>query len=164
VGDYNFPNIMTAIAIGSHFGIPLDAISDAIAGYSPDNSRSQWLQRGTNKVILDAYNANPTSMRAAIGNFAAAALPNKMLWLGAMKEMGAEEHNEHKSLIEFISQYSWTHVILVGKEFAGIDSPYMNFDTSAEAAEYIKAHLPSDASILIKGSRGSKMEVLLDVL
>lgn len=164
VGDYNFPNIMTAIAIGSHFGVPLDDISDAIAGYSPDNSRSQWLQRGSNKVILDAYNANPTSMRAAISNFAAAALPNKMLWLGAMKEMGAEEYTEHKSLIEFINQYSWAHVILVGKEFAGIESPYMSFNTSAAAAEYIKVHLPSDASILIKGSRGSKMEVLLDVL
>lgn len=164
VGDYNFPNAMAAIAVGLHFGVGIDEIQSALAGYNPDNSRSQWLQKGTNRIILDAYNANPTSMRAAITNFAAATLPNKMLWIGGMKEMGSEELKEHKDLVEFVQQYPWTQVVLVGKEFNGINKDYLWFENSAEAAEYIKAHQPDNSSILIKGSRGSKMEVLLEAL
>lgn len=161
VGDYNFPNVMLAVAAGLHFGIDIQTIKDAISSYSPDNSRSQWLQKGTNKIILDAYNANPTSMRAAISNFANMQLPGKILWLGAMKEMGAEEKNEHQQLVDFIGQYNWQQVILVGREFTGLEGGYLRFDTSTDAATYIKAHIPANASILIKGSRGSKMEVLL---
>ncbi len=164
VGDYNFPNAMAAIAVGLHFGVGIDEIQNALAGYNPDNSRSQWLQKGTNRIILDAYNANPTSMRAAIANFAAATLPNKMLWIGGMKEMGSEELKEHKDLVEFVQQYPWTQVVLVGKEFNGINRVYLWFENSAEAAEYIKAHQPDNNSILIKGSRGSIMEVLLEAL
>ncbi len=164
VGDYNFPNAMVAIAVGLHFGVSIDEIKKALIAYNPDNSRSQWLQKGCNKIILDAYNANPTSMRAAISNFAAANLPNKLLWIGGMKEMGPEELNEHRELVAFIAQYKWGNVILVGKEFKGLQNDYIWFDTSAEAAEYVRAHQPSNSSILIKGSRGSKMEVLLDAL
>lgn len=164
VGDYNFPNVMVAAAVGLHFGIGLEAIQDAIARYSPDNSRSQWLQKGSNRIILDAYNANPTSMRAAIQNFAASGLQHKILWLGGMKEMGADEEKEHRELVEFIGRYNWENVILVGKEFAGLQHNYQRFDTSAEAAEYIRANAPANAAILIKGSRGSKMEVLLEAL
>ncbi|WP_276132413.1 UDP-N-acetylmuramoyl-tripeptide--D-alanyl-D-alanine ligase [Polluticoccus soli] len=164
VGDYNFPNVMVATAVGLHFGIGIDSIKEAIANYSPDNSRSQWLQKGSNKVILDAYNANPTSMRAAIQNFAAAHLTDKMLWLGGMKEMGPDEQKEHKELVDFINQYQWKNVLLVGKEFNGLNGDYQRFDTSAEAAEFVKANQPNDAAILIKGSRGSKMEVLLEAL
>jgi UDP-N-acetylmuramoyl-tripeptide--D-alanyl-D-alanine ligase len=164
VGDYNFPNVMVATAVGLHLGIGIDDIKSAIANYSPDNSRSQWLHKGSNKVILDAYNANPTSMRAAIQNFAAAHLSDKMLWLGGMKEMGPDEQKEHKELVDFINQYQWKDVILVGKEFNGLNGKYPRFDTSAEAAEFVKAKQPQNASILIKGSRGSKMEVLLEAL
>ena len=161
VGDYNFPNVMLAVAAGLYLGIDIQTIKDAISSYSPDNSRSQWLQKGTNKIILDAYNANPTSMRAAISNFANMQLPGKILWLGAMKEMGPEEKSEHGQLVDFIGQYNWQQVILVGREFTGLEGDYLRFDTSADAATYIKAHLPAHASILIKGSRGSKMEMLL---
>ncbi|RYE21690.1 MAG: UDP-N-acetylmuramoyl-tripeptide--D-alanyl-D-alanine ligase [Sphingobacteriales bacterium] len=164
VGDYNFPNVMLAVAAGLHFGIGIDAIKEAIESYSPDNSRSQWLQKGSNKIILDAYNANPTSMRAAISNFAAMHLQAKTLWLGAMKEMGPEEKNEHQQLVDFISQNQWQQVVLVGKEFAGLEGDYLRFDTSAGAAAYVKEHMPANASILIKGSRGSKMEVLLEAI
>jgi UDP-N-acetylmuramoyl-tripeptide--D-alanyl-D-alanine ligase len=164
VGDYNFPNAMAAIAIGLYFGVSIEDIKKALAAYNPDNNRSQWLQRGSNKIILDAYNANPTSMRAAIANFAETKLPNKLLWIGGMKEMGPEELNEHKELVAFIAQYQWDNVVLVGKEFKGLQNGYTWFDTSAEAAEYVKAHQPKDSSILIKGSRGSKMEVLLEAL
>jgi UDP-N-acetylmuramoyl-tripeptide--D-alanyl-D-alanine ligase len=164
VGDYNFPNIMVAIAVGLHFGIPENDVQAAIETYNPDNSRSQWLQKGSNKIILDAYNANPTSMRAAIANFANAPLHHKMLWIGAMKEMGHEEANEHRELVQLIQQYNWKGVILVGKEFAGTQHNYLHFNTSVEAAAYVTANMPAEASILIKGSRGSKMEVLLDAL
>ena len=164
VGEYNFPNVMTAVAIGLHFGISVDEIKAAIAAYAPDNSRSQWMQKGSNKIILDAYNANPTSMRAAILNFATTDLPLKMLWIGGMKEMGTEELYEHKELVALISKYKWQQVILVGKEFKEVRGNFTWFENSAEAAGYIKAHVPQNSSILVKGSRGSKMEVLVDVL
>lgn len=164
VGVYNFPNVMVAAAVGLHFGVPVDDIKKAIAAYAPDNSRSQWLQKGSNRIILDAYNANPTSMRAAILNFAEADLPGKRLWLGGMKEMGAEEYNEHKELVSLIAAYRFDDVILVGKEFRDVHGAYTWFATSAEAANHIKVNLPENSSILLKGSRGSRMEVLLDAL
>ena len=164
VGEYNFPNVLAAAAIGLHFGLTPNDIKAAIAAYSPDNSRSQWLKKGSNQVILDAYNANPTSMRAAIMNFAAADLPGKMLWLGGMKEMGHEEHNEHEALVALVDEHEWQQVILVGKEFSGLSKGYLWFDTSAEAAAYIKEHQPQNSAILIKGSRGSKMEVMAGAL
>lgn len=164
VGEYNFPNVMTAIAVGLHFGIGIDTIKAAIAAYNPDNSRSQWLQKGTNRIILDAYNANPTSMRAAILNFAAASLPNKSLWIGGMKEMGSEEAYEHRELVALIAQHTWQQVILVGKEFKDMTNSYTWFETSAGAASYVAVHPPQNSSILIKGSRGSKMETLLAAL
>jgi len=164
VGDYNFPNLMVAIAVGKYFDVPLLDIKAAIEEYNPDNSRSQWLQQGSNRVILDAYNANPSSMQAAIINFANARLDNKMLWIGAMKEMGSEERKEHGELVQLAEQYHWSQVILVGKEFKGISHNYLHFDTSALAAEYIKQNPPANAAILIKGSRGSKMELMAEAL
>ncbi|MCB0696045.1 MAG: UDP-N-acetylmuramoyl-tripeptide--D-alanyl-D-alanine ligase [Chitinophagaceae bacterium] len=164
VGEYNFPNVMVAVAVGLHFDISIDTIKTAIGAYNPDNSRSQWMQMGSNQLILDAYNANPTSMRAAIINFAKADLPNKMLWLGGMKEMGNTEEQEHKDLVALIQEYNWSDVILVGKEFNGITSGYTHFNTSAEAKEHIATHKPEHASILVKGSRSSKMEVMTEAL
>jgi UDP-N-acetylmuramoyl-tripeptide--D-alanyl-D-alanine ligase len=164
VGEYNFPNVMAAIAAGLHFGISIDNIKKAIAAYQPDNSRSQWLQKVTNRIILDAYNANPSSMKAAILNFAALHLPRKILWIGGMKEMGDDEKREHLELVALISNYQWQDVILVGKEFEGINNGYHWFENSSEAAAYISVHLPADSSILIKGSRGSKMEVMMEAL
>lgn len=164
VGDYNFPNVMAAVAMGMHFGIPIAEIKAAIASYNPDNSRSQWLLKGTNKIILDAYNANPSSMSAAIINFAAAQLPNKVLWLGGMKEMGSEELHEHRELVTLVSKYQWLDVILVGREFKEVAAGYTWFEDSAAAAGYIKTHHPQHSAILIKGSRGSRMEVMMEAL
>lgn len=164
VGDYNFPNIMLAVAVGAHFGVSKEQIKTAIENYLPDNSRSQLVERGTNTVILDAYNANPTSMRAAIANFAALQGENKILWLGAMKEMGPEEAYEHQALAGFISSWPWADVILVGHEFEACKGSLNWFADSAAAATYVAAHKPAGSLILIKGSRGSKMEKLLEVL
>ncbi len=164
VGSYNFPNVMVAVATGRHFGIGIDKVKAAIEAYNPDNSRSQWLQKGTNKIILDAYNANPTSMRVAILNFAATQLPEKMLWIGGMKEMGEAERDEHTELVALIAAHHWKEVILVGKEFEGLQNGYAWFEKSVDAAAYVKAHQPQNSSILVKGSRGSKMEVLVEAL
>jgi len=163
-GDFNFPNVMAAIAVGAHFGIGIDKIKKAIEHYAPDNSRSQFIIQDSNQIILDAYNANPTSMRAAIKNFASTDMPSKILWIGAMKEMGSEEKQEHQDLISFIETYQWEDVLLVGKEFEGLQKQFRLFATSTDAANYIQSHIPKNSSILIKGSRGSKMELLLEAL
>lgn len=164
VGKYNFANIMAAVAIGLHFHIPIDDIKAAIETYTPDNSRSQYVVIGNNQVVLDAYNANPTSMKAAIANFAAIDAEKKLLWLGGMKEMGADEAKEHEELIAFLSGYDWEEVLLVGAEFEHARQGYKWFATSAEAAQYVRRHMPVQATILIKGSRGSKMELLKEAL
>ncbi len=164
VGAYNFPNVMTAVAVGLYFGVPSAQIKEAIESYAPDNSRSQWMAKGSNQVILDAYNANPTSMKAAILNFAATTLDNKKLWIGGMKEMGAAESDEHRELVKLISEHQWQEVILVGKEFAGIDHNFKWFEDSTAAAAYVAGNTPHDSAILIKGSRGSRMEKLLDAI
>jgi len=164
VGEYNFPNVMVAVAVGRHFGIDVNTVKDAIESYMPDNSRSQLLQLGSNKIILDAYNANPTSMRAAISNMQSSGLQRRILWIGAMKEMGKDEEKEHKELVEFLDRYSWDDVILVGREFREFRGRHKWFADSAEAARFVRDHRPDASSILIKGSRGSRMELLLDAL
>ncbi len=164
VGDYNAPNILVAVAVGLHFGVTIEQIQEAIGNYHPDNSRSQWVVKGSNKIILDAYNANPTSMKAAITNFANTNLQNKILWIGAMKEMGIFEREEHTQLVALISQYTWADVILVGAEFHGLQQGYKWFADSGAAASFIQANQPSNSSILIKGSRGSKMETMAAAL
>lgn len=164
VGGYNFANVMTAVAVGLHFGVPALAIAEAIAGYTPGNSRSQWVERGRTRIILDAYNANPTSMCAAIDAFAATPGDAKMLWLGAMKEMGVAEHAEHAALVKYLSRFAWKSVVLVGLEFKAVHGEHRWFSTSTEAADWVRANPPGDATVLLKGSRGSRMEIMLDAL
>jgi UDP-N-acetylmuramoyl-tripeptide--D-alanyl-D-alanine ligase len=164
VGVYNFANVMSAIAIGLSNGIALNDIQAALASYNPDNSRSQWLKRGTNQIILDAYNANPTSMKAAIENFAAADLPHKHLWIGAMKEMGSASDQEHQELVQLAESYKWDELLLVGEEFNHLKEGRLWFTNSLDAADYVRKAPPVNASILIKGSRGSRMEMLLEAL
>lgn len=164
VGGYNFPNVMAAVAVGRSFGISLENIAAGISAYQPDNSRSQSLHCGSNQVIADAYNANPTSMKMAIESFAAAPLENKILWLGAMKEMGDVWQKEHQSIVELIGRFSWKDVVLVGMEFETVRGNYSWFPDAQKAAEFVQKKLPQKSAILLKGSRGSRMETLLDVL
>jgi len=164
VGAYNFPNAMAAVAIGLHFGVEPEAIRTALAIYQPDNSRSQWMKRGSNEIILDAYNANPTSMKAAIESFAVSNFPHKRLWLGAMKEMGSSSLEEHAALVQLAEKTSWDQLILVGDEFNPVKGTHTWFKTATEAALYVKKDPPEGAAILIKGSRGSKMESLLEAV
>jgi UDP-N-acetylmuramoyl-tripeptide--D-alanyl-D-alanine ligase len=163
VGDYNFPNVMLAVAVGAYFDVPFSQIKSAIEAYHPDNSRSQLVHKGSNQIILDAYNANPTSMRAAILNFSKGA-GNKILWLGAMKEMGEDEAKEHAELLQYITQWQWHDIIIVGNEFKPFKGQLNWFATADEAAQFVAQNKPQDAMILIKGSRGSKMEKMFTQL
>jgi UDP-N-acetylmuramoyl-tripeptide--D-alanyl-D-alanine ligase len=162
VGDYNLPNVLVAVAVGKHFNVPDQLIKSSIEQYTPSNSRSQLLEKEGKHIILDAYNANPSSMRAAIENFARIEAPKKVLILGAMAELGADSIKEHQGIIDLIARYPWHQVILVGGDFQKIDHPYTRFDNSRSAAEWFQqAKDLNNAYILIKGSRSSKMEDVL---
>jgi UDP-N-acetylmuramoyl-tripeptide--D-alanyl-D-alanine ligase len=161
VGDYNLFNILAAVTIGQYFGVSSSEIQNAIAGYHPDNSRSQLIKAGGNTIILDAYNANPSSMTAAITNFAHLQADKKILMLGAMAELGEESLEEHKSLVALIDQYEWDKVVLVGGDFGKVTHKYIWFETSAEAATWWKAQKMERVYLLLKGSRSMAMEKVL---
>ncbi|TAF48474.1 MAG: hypothetical protein EAZ62_10110, partial [Sphingobacteriia bacterium] len=137
VGDYNLPNVLCAVAIGQYYGVPNEKIKAAIEAYAPSNSRSQLITRGTNKIVLDAYNANPSSMAAAIKNFATVHANNKVLLLGGMMELGEESLAEHQQLVALLQQYSWTQVVLVGGDFGRINHPYLYCANAAEAKAWM---------------------------
>lgn len=161
VGSYNLPNLLAAVAVGHHFGLSASNIKLAIESYLPSNSRSQLLHRNGNDIILDAYNANPSSMRLAIENFARLHYPKKVLLLGAMAELGTESIAEHIALIELIKQYPWLEVVLVGGDFLNVQHPFRSFKNSLEARHWFQEQQFSDTAFLIKGSRSSKMEQIL---
>ena len=166
MGDYNLDNILIAIAIGEHFNVPLENIQDAISSYEPDNNRSQLLKRGTNTIILDAYNANPSSMQVAIRNFANMPQSKKVLILGDMFEMGPTANQEHDELLQWCSQFNFNQIYTLGQHFAsifqnsGISTP-SNMET---LGAIIKNEKYQETAFLIKGSRGMKMERVLDFL
>jgi UDP-N-acetylmuramoyl-tripeptide--D-alanyl-D-alanine ligase len=161
VGGYNLANVLCAITVGKYFNIPDEKIKSAIENYVPANSRSQLIEVGTNKIILDAYNANPSSMKVAIENFAAIHAPNKILILGAMMELGEESINEHKSIVNLIQKNDFKNVILVGGDFGKISRPFPYFKTSEEASAYLSDQNLHDTYVLIKGSRSVQMEKVL---
>jgi UDP-N-acetylmuramoyl-tripeptide--D-alanyl-D-alanine ligase len=162
VGDYNTPNVLAAVAVGTYFGVPAENIKKAIEQYSPSNSRSQLIEKGSNKIILDAYNANPSSMKLAIENFAKLHAPGKILMLGAMAELGEESLEEHKNIISLIQQYNWDAVVLVGGDFLKTDHPFLAFSTAAEAGKWLKKQQLENKYFLVKGSRSMQMEKVLD--
>ena len=161
VGNYNLPNVLAAIAIGKQFNIADDQIKKSIEQYRPSNSRSQLIRKNGNHIILDAYNANPSSMRAAIENFAGIQAENKILMLGGMAELGAESLDEHRAIVELIKKYRWKEVVLVGGDFMKIDHPFTKMNSSTEAANWYQGHNFQDAYFLIKGSRSMQMEKVL---
>lgn len=165
VGDYNLPNVLAAVAIGSYFNMDIDTIKDALESYQPSNSRSQLLQKGSNTIVLDAYNANPSSMKLALENMAnVQTTKHKWLLLGAMKEMGESCREEHQALVSLAQQLAFDHVVLVGQEFEPVKGAYLWFETSEQARDWIREQPIADSMILVKGSRGSKMEVVLEAL
>jgi UDP-N-acetylmuramoyl-tripeptide--D-alanyl-D-alanine ligase len=161
VGEYNLPNVLVAVALGKYFKVPDEKIKAAIENYRPSNSRSQLLEWRGNKVILDAYNANPTSMRAAIENFAKMDGGNKVLLLGGMMELGEESLAEHTGIVQLIQQYPWLAVVLVGGDYANVQHPFTYFNTAAEAGQWLQQQGYTDAMLLVKGSRSMQMEKVL---
>lgn len=161
VGAYNVYNVLVAATVGKYFGISDANIVHAIEGYTPTNSRSQLMQKNGNHIILDAYNANPTSMAVAIDNFAKLQAPNKILFLGGMMELGEESMQEHAQLIALIQQHQWKDVILVGGDFANLPHPFRYFNNSEEAASWWNAQQSAGNYLLVKGSRSMQMEKIV---
>ncbi len=161
VGAYNLPNVLAAVAIGKYFGVPDEKIKSALENYLPDNSRSQLIEKDSNKIILDAYNANPSSMKVAIENMAKMEAENKVLLLGGMMELGNESLEEHGALIELINQHSWKAVVLVGGDFEKINHPFIYFKNADEAKLWLQEQHYKNSTILIKGSRSMQMEKVL---
>ena len=166
MGDYNLDNILTAIAIGEHLRVDLQYIRDGIAEYQPDNNRSQLIQKGTNTILLDAYNANPSSMQVAISNFAKMPQIQKVLILGDMFEMGPTANQEHDELLQWCTQFGFTKIYTLGDHFAAIsvNSDISTLSSMEKLGEEIKTVDYQNTAFLIKGSRGMKMERIVDYL
>ncbi|HET9746203.1 MAG TPA: UDP-N-acetylmuramoyl-tripeptide--D-alanyl-D-alanine ligase [Chitinophagaceae bacterium] len=162
VGEYNLPNVLAAVTVGKFYEVPENKIVAAIENYAPSNSRSQLLAKGSNKIILDAYNANPSSMKLAIENFARSNSENKILLLGAMAELGSESLQEHRLIIELVKQYDWKEVALVGGDFLQLSHPFLSFENSSQAKEWFTRQHFENSRILVKGSRSIQMEKILD--
>ena len=161
VGSYNLPNILCAVATGIYFKVPLQKIKIAIENYTPSNSRSQLIQQGSNHFILDAYNANPSSMKAAIENFVALQANDKVVMLGAMMELGKDSIAEHQNIVNMLEQYQWKNVVLTGGNFAHVQHHYIYFDTALEAAQWLQNNNFKNTYFLVKGSRSIQMEKVL---
>ncbi|HYF33348.1 MAG TPA: UDP-N-acetylmuramoyl-tripeptide--D-alanyl-D-alanine ligase [Chitinophagaceae bacterium] len=161
VGAYNLPNVLVAVAVGKYFKVPDEAIKGSIEAYTPSNSRSQLIERDGNKIILDAYNANPSSMKLAIENFAKLPAGDKVLMLGGMAELGEESLQEHALIVDLIKQHPWKDVVLVGGDFLKIEHPFRQFKNSGEAADWYRSRNLQGNYILIKGSRSMQMEKVL---
>ena len=160
-GDYNLPNVLAAICVGKYFQVEPAAIKKGIENYFPSNSRSQLVQKGTNTIVLDAYNANPSSMKLAIENFIRFPSTDKVLLLGGMAELGIESIYEHEQIIQLISTNNWKEVVLVGGDFLKIKHPFRSFNNAREAGEWLASRHFQNTAFLVKGSRSMEMERVL---
>lgn len=170
VGAYNADNVMAAIAVGRHFGVSLKEAASAVMAYMPENSRSQMVRTAGNVLIVDAYNANPTSMAAALDNFAAFSASHKAVMLGDMLELGESSLAEHQAIVRKACAAGF-RVFLVGNEFGralescrAVDSDLMHFASSEVLASWLKAHPLEGYAVLVKGSRGTAMEKCIPYL
>lgn len=167
IGIYNATNICAAIAIGTYFNISTSEIKEAIETYTPDNNRSQIIEKNSNKIVLDAYNANPSSMQAALTNFFQLEENNKTAILGDMFELGSESFEEHQKIINFCKEQQNIHFFFVGEEFFKhkINSEHFYFFKGFEdLSQYLQKLSFSNQLLLIKGSRGMKLERVLDFI
>lgn len=163
-GTYNLTNIAVAATIGNYFNVSIEEIKEAIESYFPTNNRSQWIKKDTNQILLDAYNANPSSMKVAIDNFAQLKENNKILFLGDMFELGNESRNEHKNIIDLVEKLN-LETYFVGKCFYENKNEKSLFFESFEALEnHLKNNSITNKTILIKGSRGMALERILNLI
>jgi UDP-N-acetylmuramoyl-tripeptide--D-alanyl-D-alanine ligase len=164
IGSYNAENILAAVTIGHFFGVENEKIKSGLESYTPKNNRSQLIVTENNKLVIDAYNANPTSLRAAILNFAQMEVQMKTFILGDMLELGDQSHEEHQNIIELLQQNKFKNVFLVGKEFRNTQNSYLCFEEVSELINYLEKNPIKNHYILIKGSRGIKLEKVLPIL
>lgn len=166
VGSYNSENVLAAYAVGKYFGLDSESIKNAIEEYYPSNNRSQLIKTKSNTVIMDAYNANPSSMEQALMNFSKIERSNKVAILGEMLELGEYSHIEHKKIADLAFSQQLSAIYLVGSEyeFSKSMANVKFFLTVDECLEYLKKEQIEGAMILLKGSRGVRLEKLLDVL
>lgn len=161
-GDYNTDNVLAAVAIGTESGLSPEEIAKGIAEYAPSNQRSQVIRNGKLTIILDAYNANPASMSAALINLKNNFKGHKYIALGEMRELGEDSPYEHHQVAQLASGINAEWIITVGGLFSGnTNPPFIHFTTSSEAASWLKNNIPTEGTLLIKGSRGSEMEKLM---
>ena len=163
-GDYNLPNVLAAVCVGSYFKVDPALIKRGIEEYEPSNSRSQLIQKESNFIVLDAYNANPSSMKLAIENFVHFPAGDKILLLGGMMELGADSLAEHQQIIQQIGKNKWKNVALVGGDFLKIPNPYISFANAEEAANWVASQKFDNTAFLVKGSRSMQMEKTIQSL
>jgi UDP-N-acetylmuramoyl-tripeptide--D-alanyl-D-alanine ligase len=165
VGAFNFDNALAAVAIGKYFGINAQYISEALEEYVPRNNRSQFERTQKNDLIIDAYNANPTSMKAALDFFVniPSALPKAVI-VGEMKELGNISKEEHADLLRFISEQPFAKVYLVGEVFNESDPSYTVFNTVEELIAELKKHPLENHYVLLKGSHAIHLEKAIPYL
>lgn len=163
-GSYNYSNIMCAIAVGKHFGVSNQQIQNAISNYHPENARSQVIEKNGYKLILDAYNANPTSMLHALESFAKSSDKKKMVILGDMFELGDDAPKEHQHIANLSEQLKFDNIILVGNEFSKTQTSdaVLKFKTTEAAHIWFQQQDFTGSEILLKGSRSMKMEKILE--
>ena len=164
IGSYNIDNLLAAIAVGINFGVDRKKICAALEGYTPSNNRSQMTVTEKNHLVVDAYNANPTSMQAALDNFRRMEVPHKMAILGQMGELGADSDAEHRQLVADIEASGFEEVWLVGDNFADIPCDFRKFHDVEEVKNAIREHQPEGRYILIKGSNSNKLFQLPELL
>lgn len=162
-GRYNYTNIMAAISFGVLFKVSPEKINQAIESYTNENNRSQLIETAKNKIVLDAYNANPVSMQEALRSFNEMQYDNPWLILGDMFELGEYSAEEHENILNLLQNLEFKNVILTGKDFHSLSTlhNYLSFETTDEALRYLKETPIQNANILLKGSRGMKLERLI---
>ena len=167
VGSYNADNVMAALAVGQQFGVSFEEAVKAVEAYVPSNNRSQMTRTDRNVLIVDAYNANPTSMAAALDNLSSTVAEKKVVMLGDMLELGEDSLKLHSEVVERLSAMKLSMVCLVGGEFSKVcegNEAVHCFATSDELAGWLSENPVEGATVLVKGSRGTRMEKVIPVL
>jgi UDP-N-acetylmuramoyl-tripeptide--D-alanyl-D-alanine ligase len=164
IGAYNAENVLSAVAIGEYFGLEKKQIKEGLEKYVPLNNRSQLTVTEHNKLVVDTYNANPTSMRAAILNFAQMNVDSKILILGDMLELGEQSSIEHQNIIQLLQQNKFENVLLVGNNFGNTNNSYLCFGDATDLINYLNNQPIRNKYVLIKGSRGIKLEKVVPLL
>jgi len=164
IGDYNFENVLAAIAVGRRMDVADDLITAAIEKYEPQNNRSQFKDTGRNRLIIDAYNANPTSMKASLLNFLQMDRPNKIVVLGDMKELGADSDQEHAAIANLLVGEALKDVFLIGSCFMESTNLFHRFETTESFLDWLKLNPITDCNVLIKGSNSMHLTKVVDLL